>query len=189
MLYCIKRSASLLYRNATCSLTDGPENTTDSSLYILLALPALLIAGHLLWFLSKKRQSPGFMQKVNIMHATLPEGMDSSSSDVFVDSYEYLPEGMDSSSSDVFVDSYEYLPEGMDSSSARPSTSDHQVFSQDRPQTPEQEPTPATDALETEPMVDYARPSTSAAVLSESNPSNSPTDAPAQNYPTGNKIS
>ncbi|XP_077075152.1 uncharacterized protein LOC143726051 [Siphateles boraxobius] len=114
----------------------------------------------------------------------LPEGMDISSSDVFVNPYDYLPEGMDSSSSDVFVDSYEYLPEGMDSSSAQPSTS-AAVLSQEHPQTRGQEPTPATDALETEPMVDYAQPSTSAAVLSERNPSSSPTDGPVKINPTG----
>ncbi|XDV48231.1 hypothetical protein PO909_017680 [Leuciscus waleckii] len=57
--------------------------------------------------------------------------------------------------------------EGMDSSSAQPSTS-ADALSQESPQTPEEEPTPATDALE--PMVDYAQPSTSADALSELDP-------------------
>ncbi|XDV35300.1 hypothetical protein PO909_005274 [Leuciscus waleckii] len=57
--------------------------------------------------------------------------------------------------------------EGMDSSSAQPSTS-ADALSQESPQTPEEEPTPATDALE--PMVDYAQPSTSADALSQESP-------------------
>ncbi|CAM4628701.1 unnamed protein product [Leuciscus chuanchicus] len=57
--------------------------------------------------------------------------------------------------------------EGMDSSSAQPSTS-ADALSQESPQTPEEEPTPATDALE--PIVDYAQPSTSADALSQESP-------------------
>ncbi|XDV43891.1 hypothetical protein PO909_012280 [Leuciscus waleckii] len=59
--------------------------------------------------------------------------------------------------------------EGMDSSSAQPSTS-ADALSQESPQTPEEEPTPATDALE--PMVDYAQLWT-CAVLSELDPTGS----------------
>ncbi|XP_077060903.1 uncharacterized protein LOC143712780 [Siphateles boraxobius] len=186
------QSCAAVFAGRSLNTTEAWEDhTTGSSLIIPLVLVplGLIFAGLLLRFLFKKCQSRGNMQKVNIMHATLPEGMDisssdvfvdvyeylpeemdSSNSDVFVDVYEYLPEGMDSSSSDVFVDAYEYLPEGMDISSApQPSTS-AAVLSQERPQTPGQEPTPATDALETEPMVDYAQPSTSAAVLLQERP-------------------
>ncbi|XP_077058056.1 uncharacterized protein LOC143710776 [Siphateles boraxobius] len=160
------QSCAAVFAGRPLNTTEAWEDhTTGSSRIIPLVLVplGLISAGLLLRFLCKKLQSQGNMQKVNVMHATLPEGMDSSSSDVFMDAYEYLPEGMDSSSSDVFMDAYEYLPEGMDSSSAQPSTS-AAVLSQERPQTRGQEPTPATDAHETEPMVAYTQPSTSAAV-------------------------
>ncbi|XP_077056163.1 uncharacterized protein LOC143707661 [Siphateles boraxobius] len=148
------QSCAAVFAGRSLNTTEAWEDhTTGSSLIIPLVLVplGLIFAGLLLRFLFKKCQSRGNMQKVNIMHATLPEGMDISSSDVFVDAYEYLPEGMDSSSA------------------PQPSTS-AAVLLQERPQTPGQEPTPATDALETEPMVDYAQPSTSAAVLLQERP-------------------
>ncbi|CAM4706106.1 unnamed protein product [Leuciscus chuanchicus] len=78
----------------------------------------------------------------------------------------------------------QFLCKKRQSRGAQPSTS-AAALSQECPQTPTQEPTPATDVLKTEPMVDYAQPSTSAAVLSERNPSSSPRDGPVQINPTG----
>ncbi|XDV44719.1 hypothetical protein PO909_012960 [Leuciscus waleckii] len=81
----------------------------------------------------------------------------------------------------------QFLCKKRQSRGAQPSTS-AAALSQECPQTPTQEPTPATDVLKTEPMVDYAQPSTSAAVLSERNPSSSPRDGPVQINPTENAI-